>query len=98
MQSYRGGKKICGTFLGIIVVTSLLFSTTGGAADTLTATDWQYLKLIGYEDRSYALEKATKGQLKHLHKLINNRRISTQRKLDLVNSYLFAIGIEAPLR
>ena len=65
------------------------------AADTLTATDLEYLRSIGYEEHSYALDKATKGQRKLLHKLINKPRISTKRKLDLINSYLMAVGIEA---
>jgi hypothetical protein len=80
-------------FLGIVLAT-ILFGTSGVfAADALTATDWQYLKSIGYEEHSYALDQATKGQRKYLHKLINKPKLSTKRRMDLTNGYLMAIGI-----
>jgi len=89
----RRGTLAATMFLGGVFAV-ILFGTSGGsAADALTATDWQYLRSIGYEEHSYALDEATKGQRKHLHKLINRPRITTKRKLDLINSYLMAIGI-----
>jgi hypothetical protein len=97
MRSDQGAKSR-GACLGGIL-TSLLFGANAAfAVDALTATDRQYLKSMGHEEHSYALEKATRGQQKHLHKLINNRKMTTQRKVDLINSYLTAIGVEAPLR
>jgi hypothetical protein len=78
---------------------SLLVGTNAAfAVDFLTTADWQYLQALGHGKHSYALEQATRGQQKHLHKLINNRKINTQRKVDLINSYLTAIGVAAPLR
>jgi len=76
--------------IGLFVGTTRL-----SAADALSPTDWQYLRTIGYDEHSYALERATKGQRKRLHKLIDNRKLSAKRKLDLINSYLLAISVEA---
>jgi hypothetical protein len=70
----------------------------GFAAEFLTAADWQFLKSLGYEEHSDAFEKATRGQRKHLHRLINNQKYSAQRKRELINSYLFAVGVGAPMR
>ena len=43
----------------VIALTGLLTGPTGAsAADALTATDWQYLKTIGYDEHSYALENS----------------------------------------
>jgi len=82
--------------IAAIALMGLLVSTTAvSAADSLTATDWQYLKTIGYDEHSYALETATKGQRKRLHKLINNRRLSDTRKANLIDNYLKAIPIGA---
>jgi hypothetical protein len=93
MSDYKDGTVTATVFLGIAFAV-MLFGTSGVfAADALTATDWEYLRSIGYEEHSYALDKATKGQRKLLHKLINKPRISTKRKLDLINSYLMAVGI-----
>jgi hypothetical protein len=89
--------KMAVACLGVIV-TSLFWTTASLAVDFLTAADWQYLQSVGYEKYSYAFEKAAKGQQKHLHKLINNQRISNRRKLDLINSYIFAIGVESPMK
>ena len=80
-------------FLGIVFAVVPLGTRGVSAADALTATDWQYLRSIGYEEHSDALDKATKGQRKYLHKLINRPRIGTKMKTDLINSYLMAIGI-----
>ena len=89
----RRGAAAAAMFLGGVFAV-ILFGTSGGsAADALTATDWQYLTSIGYDEHSYALDEATKGQRKYLHKLINKPRITTKRKLDLINGYLMAIGI-----
>ena len=90
----RGGAAAAAMFLGVVFAV-VPFGTRGvSAADALTATDWQYLRSIGYEEHSYALDKATKGQRKYLHGLINKPRIGTKMKMDLINSYLMAIGIE----
>ena len=90
----RRGTAAAAMFLGIVFAV-MPFGTRGvSAADALTATDWQYLRSIGYEEQSYALDKATKGQRKYLHKLINKPKIGTKLKTDLINSYLMAIGIE----
>jgi hypothetical protein len=80
----------------VIALVGLLVGTAAvSAADALTTTDWQYLKTIGYDEHSYALEAATKGQRKRLHKLINNLRLSDTRKANLIDSYLKAIPIGA---
>jgi hypothetical protein len=94
MPNYKAGTAAAVTmFLGI-VFSVILFGTSGvSAADALTTTDWQYLRSIGYEEHSYALDQATKGQQKYLHKLINKPKLSTKRKMDLISGYLMAIGI-----
>jgi hypothetical protein len=93
LGSGRRGAAAAAMFLGIVFAAAP-FGTCGvSAADALTATDWQYLRSIGYEEHSDALDKATKGQRKYLHKLINKPRIGTKMKTDLINSYLMAIGI-----
>jgi hypothetical protein len=90
----RRGTAAAAMFLGAVFAV-MPFGTCGvSAADALTATDWQYLKSIGYEEHSYALDTATKGQRKYLHKLINKPKIGAKLKTDLINSYLMAIGIE----
>src|ERR1700674_386860 len=84
----RRGAAAAAMFLGIVFAV-VPFGTRGvSAADTLTPTDWQYLRSIGYEEHSDALDKATKGQRKYLHKLINKPRIGTKMNTDLINSYL----------
>jgi hypothetical protein len=93
MPNYKDGTVAATVFLGIAFAV-MLFGTCGvSAADALTTTDWQYLGSIGYEEHSYALGQATKGQRKYLHKLINKPRLNTKRKMDLINSYLMAVGI-----
>ncbi len=58
----RRGTAAAAMLLGIVFAV-MAFGTRGvSAADALTATDWQYLRSIGYEEQSYALDKATKGQ------------------------------------
>src|SRR5262249_57341738 len=84
-----------GMYAGCVLMGRLVGTTAVSAADALTATDWQYLKAIGYDEHSYALEAATKGQRKRLHKLINNRRLSDTRKANVIDSYLKAIPIGA---
>jgi hypothetical protein len=102
MRADRNGKRIAThlpRLLGsVLAVLTFLATHPAFAADALTLSDRQFLNGIGYDERSFALEKATKGQQRHLHRLINNRRLSHARKLDLINSYLIAIGIGAPLR
>jgi hypothetical protein len=79
-----------------VVLAALLTGTAGvSAAEPLTASDWQYLKTIGYDEHSYGLERATKGQRKRLHKIINNRRLSEARKGDMIGAFLSAIPIGA---
>ena len=95
MPNRRHYKPIVGMFPAIILAALLVGTVPVAATDFLTATDWQYLKSLGYDEHADALEKATKGQRKHLHKLINNRRISVQRKIDLVSGYLMAMPIGA---
>jgi hypothetical protein len=80
-------------FLGIVFAIVSFGGRGASAADALTATDWQYLRSIGYEEHSDALDKATKGQRRYLHRLINKPRIGAQMKMNLINSYLMAIGI-----
>ncbi len=91
MQNMRRRRFLATTLLLPI----LLFGTNGVSADdVLTASDRQYLSSIGYEEQSNALERSsTKGQRKYLHKLINRPKISAKRKMNLVSSYLTAIGI-----
>ena len=96
-------RKRIGTHLAsligpVLAVLASLGTHPAFAADALTLPDRQFLNGIGYDEHSFALEKATKGQQRHLHRLINNRRLSHARKLELINSYLIAIGIGAPLR
>jgi hypothetical protein len=83
-----------------LLVTFILGANTAFvvAAEFLTTTDWRYLKSLGYEEHAYAFERATRGQRKHLHKLINSQRYTATRKRELIDSYLFAIGLEAPIR
>ena len=95
MPNRRHYKPIVGMFPAIILAALLVGTVPVAATDFLTATDWQYLRTIGYDEHSYALERATKGQRKRLHKLIDNRKLSAKRKLDLINSYLLAISVEA---
>ena len=102
MRADRNGKRR-GTHLPSLLASALAVLASWGthpafAADALTLPDRQFLNAIGFDEHSFALEKATKGQRRHLHRLINNRRLSHARKLDLINSYLIAIGIGAPLR
>src|SRR6266498_1001372 len=91
MQNMRRRRFLATTLLLPI----LLFGTNGiSADDVLTASDRQYLSSIGYEEQSNALERSsTKGQRKYLHKLINRPKISAKKKMNLVSSYLTAIGI-----
>jgi len=78
------------------VLAALLMGTGGAAAaEPLTASDRQYLKTIGYDEHTYGLERATKGQRKRLHKIINDPRLSEARKADLIGNYLAAIPIGA---
>jgi hypothetical protein len=77
-------------FMGLLVGTA-----AAPAADALTATDWEYLKTIGYDEHSFALEAATKRQRNRLHRLINDRRLSDTKKANLIDSYLKAIPIGA---
>jgi hypothetical protein len=93
LGSGRRGAAAAAMFLGIVFAVVPFGTRNVSAADALTATDWQYLKSIGYEEHSDALDKATKGQRRYLHKLINKPRIGTKLKTDLINSYLMAIGI-----
>ena len=82
--------------LALAWILAILFFGTGRvfADDVLTAGDWQYLRSIGYEEQSSALERSsTKGQRKYLHELINRPGISAKKKMDLIGSYLTAIGI-----
>ena len=95
MPNRRHYKPIVGMFPAIILAALLVGTVPVAATDFLTATDWQYLKTIGYDEHSYALETATKGQRKRLHKLINNRRLSDTRKANLIDNYLKAIPIGA---
>ena len=93
MPNYAEAGAKATMLLSIAVAVLLLRTSDVSAADALTTTDWQYLRSMGYEEESYALDQATKGQRKHLHKLINKPKISTTRRRDLINSYLMAIGI-----
>jgi hypothetical protein len=93
LASGRRGAAAAAMFLGIVCAAMPLATRSVSAADALTATDWQYLKSIGYEEHSDALDKATKGQRRYLHRLINKPRIGAQLKMNLINSYLMAIGI-----
>ncbi len=78
MPNYKDGTATATMFLGIVLAVILFGANGVFAADALTATDWQYLRSIGYEEHSYALDLATKGQRKYLHKLINKPRLSTK--------------------
>jgi hypothetical protein len=79
-----------------VVLAALFIGTAGApAAEPLTASDRQYLKAIGYDEHTYGLERATKGQRKRLHKIINNPRLSEARKADLIGNFLAAIPIGA---
>jgi hypothetical protein len=56
----RRGTVAATMFVGGVFAV-ILFGTSGGsAADALTATDWQYLRSIGYEEHSYALDEQPK--------------------------------------
>lgn len=90
--------RFCLLLSSVLVGFSLIGVPRGSAAEALTAADREYLKNLGYEEHAFSLEKATKGQRRYLHRVINSRRISQGRKVELINNYLIAIGIEAPLR
>ena len=102
MRAGRNGRarlgRLCLLLSSVLVGSSLIGATRGSAAETLTAADRQYLKNLGYEEHAFALEKATKGQRRYLHRVINSPRIGQARKVELIKNYLIAIGIEAPLR
>jgi hypothetical protein len=90
-NNYHG--STVGMMAGIALMGLLVGAVS--AADALTAGDWQYLRRIGYDEHSYALEAASKGQRKHLHKLINNPRLSDTRKANIIDIYLKALPIGA---
>ena len=93
ITNHRGPTR--SMMVGIALMGLLVGTIAVPAADALTAGDWQYLRRIGYEEHSYALEAASKGQRKHLHKLINNPRLSDARKANLIDIYLKALPIGA---
>jgi hypothetical protein len=69
--------------LALALILAIVFFGTGRvcADDVLTAGDWQYLRSIGYEEQSSALERtSTKGQRKYLHKLINSQESAQKRR------------------
>ena len=84
-----------GMMAGIALMGLLVGTIAVSAADALTAGDWQYLRRIGYDEHSYALEAASKGQRKYLHKLINNPRLSDTRKANLIDIYLKTLPVGA---
>jgi hypothetical protein len=62
------------------------------ADDALTTGDWQHLRSIGYEEQSSALERSsTKGQTQVSPQTRSG--ISAKKRMDLIGSYLTAIGI-----
>ena len=56
MPNYAEAGAKATMFLSIAVAVLLLRTSDVSAADALTTTDWQYLRSMGYEEESYALD------------------------------------------